>query len=111
MPMVEEVPAPTFEDRIKRWQAGLDFTKSMLIVALVLAFVIYPNALWYVFERAGLSLNEVEFFGAKLTKTQQAAVELEAALQQALLDKSVAAGEAGVDGVVAGRGEPMSVRC
>jgi hypothetical protein len=39
-----------------------------------------------VFERAGLSLNEVEFFGAKLTKTQQAAVELEAALQQALLD-------------------------
>jgi hypothetical protein len=86
MAMVDDVPVATFEDRLKRWQAGLDFTKSMLIVALVLAFVVYPNALWYVFERAGLSLNEVEFFGAKLTKTQQAAVDLEAALNQALLD-------------------------
>ena len=86
MPMVEDGPASTFEDRIKRWQAGLDFTKSILIVALVLAFIVYPNALWFVFERAGLSLSEVEFFGAKLTKTQQAAVDLETALNQAVLD-------------------------
>jgi hypothetical protein len=80
MPTVEDAPPPAFEDRIKRWQAGLDFTKSILIVAVVLAFIVYPNALWFVFERAGLSLNEVEFFGAKLTKTQEAAVDLEAAL-------------------------------
>ena len=52
MPMVEDAPAPTFEDRIKRWQASLDFTKSILLFLLVLAFVVYPRALWFVFERA-----------------------------------------------------------
>jgi hypothetical protein len=84
--MAQDTPPSAFDDRMKRWQVGLDFTKSILIVALVLAFVVYPNALWFVFERAGLSLNEVEFFGAKLTRTQQAAVDLETALKQAVLD-------------------------
>jgi hypothetical protein len=83
---VADPPVSAFEDRIKRWQAGMDFTKSILIVALVVAFIVYPNALWFVFERAGLSLSEVEFFGAKLTRTQRAAVELETALNQAVLD-------------------------
>lgn len=88
MPMVDDAPVPasTFEDRIKRWQAGLDFTKSMLLVVLVLAFLVYPSALWFVLERAGLRVTEFEFFGAKLTKTQEAAVDLEAALKQAVLD-------------------------
>ena len=86
MPMVEDAPAPAFEDRLKRWQAGLDFTKSILIFLLVLAFVVYPRALWFVFERAGLNVTELEIFGAKLTRTQEAAVDLETALKQAVLD-------------------------
>ena len=86
MPMVEDAPAPTFEDRIKRWQASLDFTKSILLFLLVLAFVVYPKALWFVFERAGLNVTEFEIFGAKLTRTQEAAVDLETALKQAVLD-------------------------
>ncbi len=86
MPMVEDAPVSAFEDRIKRWQASLDFTKSVLIVGLVLAFIVYPNALWFVLERAGLRVTELEFFGAKLTRAQEAAVDLEAALKQSVLD-------------------------
>jgi hypothetical protein len=94
MPMVEDAPtAPTFEDRVKRWQAGLDFTKSILLFLLVLAFVLYPRALWFVFERAGLNVTEFEFFGAKLTRTQEAAVDLDAALKQAVLDNQSLQGQ------------------
>jgi hypothetical protein len=89
MPTVEDAPVPTFEDRIKRWQAGLDFTKSILIFSLVLAFVLYPKALWFVFERAGLRVTEFEFFGATLTKTQEAAVDLDAALKEALFNNQM----------------------
>jgi|RhiMethySRZTD1v2_1073278.scaffolds.fasta_scaffold00731_9 hypothetical protein len=88
MAMVEDAPvsASKFDDRIKRWQAGLDFTKSMLLVLLVLAFLVYPSALWFVLERAGLRVTEFEIFGAKLTRTQEAAVDLDAALKQAVFD-------------------------
>jgi hypothetical protein len=84
--MAEDAPPSVFENRLRGWQASLDFTKSVLIVGLVLTFVLYPRALWVMLDRAGFSLNEVEFFGAKLTKTSQTAVDLDAALKQALLD-------------------------
>ena len=84
--MAEDAPPSVFENRLRGWQASLDFTKTVLIVGLVLTFVLYPRALWLMLDRAGFSLNEVEFFGAKLTKTSQAAVDLDAALKQALLD-------------------------
>jgi hypothetical protein len=93
MASVEDAPVSTFEDRIKRWQAGLDFTKSILIFLLVLFFVLsfflYPKALWSTLERAGLRVTSLELFGATLTKTQEAAVDLDAALKEALFNNQM----------------------
>jgi hypothetical protein len=77
------------EGTLKAWQARLDFTKSLSIVVLVLAFVVYPNALWFVVERAGLSLDEVQFFGAKLKRASTAIAALDAGLKEARLANTV----------------------
>jgi hypothetical protein len=69
--------------RIESVKSWLDLAKSVILIGLVALFFVYPAALWSALDRAGLSLDEVEFFGAKLRKSAAATATLASGLEDA----------------------------
>ena len=71
---------------IKAWQERLDFVKSAILAGMLILFLVYPDAFWYVLQRAGLNLKELSVFGATLEKTSsEANVDLKNALNESKL--------------------------
>jgi hypothetical protein len=71
---------------IKTWQERLDFVKSAILAGMLILFLVYPDAFWYVLQRAGLNLKELSVFGATLEKTSsEANVDLKNALNESKL--------------------------
>ena len=88
--MSEQEPVKPIDSSIKSWQAILDFLKSAIVAGLLILFLVYPDGIWFVLNRAGLNLKELSIFGAKLEReAAETAVDLTTALRDANLTNQI----------------------
>lgn len=88
--MSEQERAKSIDSNIKSWQAILDFLKSAIVAGLLILFLVYPDGIWFVLNRARLNLTELSIFGAKLEReAAETAVDLTTALRDANLTNQI----------------------